>query len=149
MSAFSRDLVSGYTGHLGGGLTYSEYTFGSQKETSISVPVATVDSEVESKKVFPNLLKMDVEGYEYEVLQGSVRTLKAYRPLVVSELNSWESEGGSGREIAVESALKLFTDLDYALYDLDGGRPIEIGKKAWMVLGIPAERKMDEWPKIF
>lgn len=36
-----------------------------------------------------DLIKLDVEGFEGHVLRGATRTLAAFRPLVVLELNHW------------------------------------------------------------
>ena len=35
-----------------------------------------------------DLMKMDVEGGEYRVLQGATRVLRELRPVIVAELNS-------------------------------------------------------------
>ena len=32
-----------------------------------------------------DLLKIDVEGYEHEVLKGSVKSIKKYRPIIYLE----------------------------------------------------------------
>ena len=39
-------------------------------------------------KLKPTLLKIDVEGYEYEVLKGSEQTIKEYHPKIIIELHN-------------------------------------------------------------
>ena len=40
--------------------------------------------------VKPNILKIDVEGFEYEVLQGAEEVLKQYSPRIIIETHSKE-----------------------------------------------------------
>jgi FkbM family methyltransferase len=60
------------------------------KDASVSVNATTLDLE------FPrhglgrlDLLKIDVEGHERQVLDGSVKTLERHRPVCVIEFNSY------------------------------------------------------------
>ena len=48
------------------------------------VPVVTVDSLLPNG--FPVLVKIDVEGYEDEVLAGACETIQKYRPFIIIEL---------------------------------------------------------------
>lgn len=50
-------------------------------------PLDSILSELEPDSV--SLIKIDVEGYEYEVLNGSATTLNKYKPKVVMEFNSY------------------------------------------------------------
>ncbi|RJX65528.1 FkbM family methyltransferase [Tsuneonella suprasediminis] len=56
--------------------------------TSVEVSVETFDS----LDLMPSGIKIDVEGYEYEVLSGMVRTLCDARPLVMLECNARDGE---------------------------------------------------------
>jgi FkbM family methyltransferase len=49
--------------------------------------MTTVDHEVEALGIVPDLLKIDVEGYEYEVLQGATRLLRERKPVLCLELH--------------------------------------------------------------
>ncbi len=49
--------------------------------------MTTVDREVETLGIVPDLLKIDVEGYEYEVLQGARRLLRERKPVLCLELH--------------------------------------------------------------
>lgn len=52
------------------------------------------------------LLKLDVEGYEHEVLMGASHILKTHRPLVVIEVNTAAEENYGGENGAAVSRLK-------------------------------------------
>jgi FkbM family methyltransferase len=49
--------------------------------------MTTVDHEVDTLGIVPDLLKIDVEGYEYEVLQGAKRLLCERKPVLCLELH--------------------------------------------------------------
>ena len=50
----------------------------------IQVPVVTLDKFIESHVTKnPLFIRMDVEGFEYEVLKGSSKTLQTIRPLII------------------------------------------------------------------
>lgn len=54
--------------------------------SAISVPVATLDSLLEERE--PAVIKIDVEGFEHEVIEGAERTLRSAALLaVLMELN--------------------------------------------------------------
>jgi FkbM family methyltransferase len=135
---FSRDIVTGSTGHLGPGPTYAETIFGKGGESLVDVNVTTLDQEAELWAA-PNLIKLDIEGGEFDVLSGGLRVLEYHRPVVVSELSSWNDERPLGLSRATMAA-QLLSDHDYLLWDLDSGRRIEAGDSVWMVLAVPKER---------
>ena len=57
---------------------------------SITIPVRTVDDFVlEAGLDRVDFVKIDVEGFEYDVLRGMERTEREFRPLVYFEFNSW------------------------------------------------------------
>jgi FkbM family methyltransferase len=59
------------------------------------VPVTTIDSYCSSQNVRPSLIKIDVEGFEFSVLNGARNTLKQFRPSVLVELHpmNWPALG--------------------------------------------------------
>jgi FkbM family methyltransferase len=58
---------------------------------ALSVEVTTLDAWAAARGGLPrlDLLKLDVEGFEPEVLEGTAGLLAAHRPVVVLELNSF------------------------------------------------------------
>ena len=51
-----------------------------QSGETLSVEVASLDSFLEGKRL-PDIVRMDVEGYEYEILQGMGQTMKKDRSM--------------------------------------------------------------------
>ena len=55
--------------------------------TAADVEMTTVDREVEALGVVPDVMKIDVEGYEYEVLRGAQQVLRTRKPVLCLELH--------------------------------------------------------------
>jgi FkbM family methyltransferase len=54
---------------------------------SMPLAIVSLDDEVRASGVVPDLLKVDVEGYEYEVLAGATRLLRDRKPAICLELH--------------------------------------------------------------
>lgn len=68
----------------------------------VETPPTTLDEFVKSGTFDRiSLLKVDVDGYDYKVLQGSVDMLQAFRPLIFVELCEYtlQAQGDSVRDI--------------------------------------------------
>jgi FkbM family methyltransferase len=105
----------------------------SRKLTGARVPVTTIDHFCAEHDIEPDLIKIDVDGYEGKVLRGASETLARNRPLVLLELHREKlMPAGETRQGAVAVLLSqgykacLFTDHK----DLDNCRilPIELGE---------------------
>ena len=59
-------------------LSGSEYTV---------VKLVTLDSEVNELGLVPSVIKIDVEGWEWEVLKGARKTLEQHRPCLFLSLH--------------------------------------------------------------
>ena len=84
-----------------------------------SVAVGTGDVEVvplDSFRLSPRFVKIDVEGHEAEVLRGAKQTLARSKPIVVVEV-SRKTGGG-------EETLRLLSDLGYRLFRLARGKEV-------------------------
>ncbi len=57
----------------------------------IRVPVTSLDAYVASTGIAPQLIKIDVEGAEYEVLCGAGKLFAAHRPLIVAEIHTTQA----------------------------------------------------------
>jgi len=63
-------------------------TFGRRtEEAQVAFPMSTLDGEVRRAGSVPDLVKIDVEGFELEVLKGGADLLRARRPMVFLELH--------------------------------------------------------------
>lgn len=67
-----------------------------------TIEIITVDS----LKLSPNLIKIDTQGFEEEVLLGSVYTLATSRPVVITECESKDQ---------IEKIRSMMSNLDYFL----------------------------------
>jgi FkbM family methyltransferase len=105
---FYSDPVSGATGSLDKESDFAGEHFHAVRE-EYSVELTMIDSEIASGAKPPQFMKIDVEGHEFEVLQGAVRTLREHRPILIFETTRNHSE------IAT-----LFRELDYQLLNLNG-----------------------------
>ena len=53
----------------------------------ISVPCVTLDTDLRTSRITPRFIKIDVEGAEWDVLQGSENILREYMPLLLISLH--------------------------------------------------------------
>ena len=72
----------------------------------ITVPAITLDDFIAAGNPEPHLMKIDVEGGEYEVLRGGVRLLGSQRPLILAEVH---------RQEAADQICSLLNDHHYCL----------------------------------
>ena len=71
-----------------------------------------------------DFIKIDTEGFDFEVLVGFRDTIKTHRPFVQFELSKWWLRMG----YTLEQAKNYFSDLDYMLFMMrdDGLQKLEI-----------------------
>lgn len=103
-----------------GGHTLSEAVtdhgiWGHSRESFTEVDGITLDDFCKDKKV--TFLKVDIEGAENSAFEGAIETLKNNKLDIIIEVH---------RFVDNEKLFKLFTDLGYTIFDIDGiGRPVE------------------------
>jgi len=85
-------------------------------DDAVTVEMETLDSLV-PLDFAPELVKVDVEGFEYEVLRGAERTLEKLQPTVFLEIHP---EYLSARRISNESVIAPLEKQGYRFEDLSG-----------------------------
>lgn len=64
-----------------------------------------------------NFIKIDVEGYELEVLKGMMESIKSMKPTIIFEYDEFYQSKLNANS---KSILHFLIDLDYSLYKIDG-----------------------------
>jgi FkbM family methyltransferase len=83
------DNVTREASHLSGS-GCEEFT-SSLPQNRIEVDTIDVDTFTERYTIYPQLIKIDVEGAEFPVLEGARRCIEQHRPLLVIEVHPGES----------------------------------------------------------
>ena len=76
-----------------------------------NVKTDTLDNFIKEQQVFPDLIKIDVEGHELSVLKGAENYIRHYHPTLIIEI-----EQRHHRNIDVESIFTSFTEQEYNCY---------------------------------
>lgn len=78
---------------------------------SISVSVISLDEFIIEQKITSvDFIKIDVEGFETQVLTGAVKTIKKFRPIIVFEYSLENIQNQNGD---ISSTLNFLTELNY------------------------------------
>lgn len=89
----------------------------------IEVEVMPLSSYLESKPLAKiDLIKIDVEGFEYNVLKGASEVLRKYRPLLYIELSekNLNQQGSSANQV-----VNLLNELSYNVTDVASGNTVK------------------------
>lgn len=65
-----------------------------------------------------DLIKMDIEGHEYEALLGSINTIKMCEPIIITEIYSRRTRGGVHGYRSRQNVLNTMYGLGYKLKDV-------------------------------
>jgi FkbM family methyltransferase len=77
------------------------------KDSGLQCKKITIDSYVSNNKLpIPYIIKIDVEGHEWEVFQGMEQTIKNYLPIIFFEAHHCE----------LQSICNMLNDLNYQMY---------------------------------
>lgn len=92
---------------------------------SIAVPVISLDEFVFEKQFAKiDFIKIDVEGFEIQVLEGAKETLQTFRPILIFEYSLENIQAQNGD---IESTLNFLLKLEYRIQTKEGIRnPEEI-----------------------
>jgi FkbM family methyltransferase len=80
----TRDIIS-YTSSAN--IDFSKNTHTGEIEwKTVQVPQVTIDRYCSQRDIKPDLIKIDVEGFEQNVFRGALETMKQNRPVIVCEI---------------------------------------------------------------
>lgn len=79
-----------------------------------------IDTFCKTNNIIPDILKIDVEGYEYNVLLGARNIIETYRPLIFIEVHPKFIKEFNNQSI--EDIYEFFTSIEYDVVDLDGNK---------------------------
>ena len=92
--------------------------------TALHATVDTLDGFVGRESIDRlNLMKIDVDGHEYSVLKGAVKTLAKFAPVLVMEMSPYVHEE---REHGFDALVGLLRDVGYTLQDASTWRPLPL-----------------------
>lgn len=92
--------------------------------TTTGASVDTLDSLVEREGIERlNLIKIDVDGAEYPVLMGGVRTIKKFRPTLVMEMSPYVH---AEQNQSFEALVALLQEYGYSLQDASTWEPLPL-----------------------
>jgi len=97
------------------GLATTQAALESGTVQAIKVPVRTVDS-ITTNLANIDLIKIDVEGGEYDVLHGAENTLSKYRPILAFEC-TWHANEYTA---SPNDVFELLVRLDYEVFEPTG-----------------------------
>lgn len=97
---------------------------------TITVPVTTMDLFVAEKKLKPDFIKIDVEGFEMEVLKGAGKTLSDHKPSLFIELDdkNLKKQGSSAFELC-----DYLAGFGYKLFEEGSETPFDLSRTTKMV----------------
>jgi FkbM family methyltransferase len=92
------------------------------------VGVTTIDAYTDEMRISPSFIKIDVEGFEWEVLRGAARVLAEFRPTMMVEVQTHQAE-----------IAEFLHKLNYELFD-EHGRALDAIPGATMnIFAIPPD----------
>ncbi|GIW68009.1 MAG: hypothetical protein KatS3mg096_877 [Candidatus Parcubacteria bacterium] len=88
-------------------------------ENDILVTVKTLDNVIQENKTVPNVIKIDVEGYELEVLKGMKATLKNEKVMVVAIEVHFKLLENNGQKDAPHQIVNTLTQNNFKVKWID------------------------------
>lgn len=108
--------------------------FITEQESDLKVKLESLDNFIESRHVFPDFIKIDVEGAESQVLEGFKNSIEGVQPIMIIESHTPDND----RAISV-----FFQQQPYIIYRLAGIDECLKGKPF-----IPIKNLNATWPDI-
>jgi FkbM family methyltransferase len=93
------------------------------------VPIITIDSLFENTEDLPQLVKLDIQGYELEALAGATK-LFGHTECFIVEINMYERVATVPQ---FSDVVAFFADRDYKVYDIPGDLRRPLDNALWAV----------------
>ena len=93
--------------------------------TRHAVATTSLDFFCEEKEIYPQFIKIDVEGHEYEVLNGAKHVIEAHRPTILCEIFTMQFDDDGMFQASLPKVYNLnetVKNLGYDIYMIEGGQ---------------------------
>ena len=91
----------------------------------------TLDIFCQHNNVYPDIIKVDIEGSEIEMLMGAKRILKRYKPLIFLSYHPYHIQKLGYQKSFFFDVLKNF---DYKIFDLNGKKPSVLKNTEYLLI---------------
>ena len=93
-----------------------------KKITNKNLPQSiTLDLFCQNNNVYPDIIKVDIEGSEIEMLKGAKKILKKFKPLIFLSYHPYHIQKLGYQK---SSFFDILGNLGYKIYDLNGKKPL-------------------------
>lgn len=107
-----------------------------ENPTTYEIEISTIDNLISRYSLKPGFMKIDVEGLEYSVLNGSKTTMETMRPVILSELSDCLLKENGSSSLETINFIKSF---DYIIVDAETPEIKPEIKEFTNILCIPKE----------
>ncbi|MAI76611.1 MAG: hypothetical protein CMM90_05475 [Rickettsiales bacterium] len=91
----------------------------------------TLDTFCKNNNIYPDIIKVDIEGSEIEMLMGTKKILKKYRPLIFLSYHPYHLQKLGYQK---KSIFDILESLDYKIYDLNGKKPLILKNAEYLLI---------------
>ena len=81
--------------------------------------------KLDSLNLCPNFIKIDVQGFEFDVLLGAVNTISKHRPVMIVELEDMNNSIPTSFKQSKRNSLDLLHQLNYTVYNIESDYPAD------------------------
>lgn len=121
--------------HDKGFVNFGDVHVGKEFENYETIQIKKLDSFKFSKV---SVIKIDVQGFETEVLNGAINTINEHRPIIFIEIEEDQLYRYGQTE---ESVIKILKDLNYTVNRFHEGKPFQtISGKCLDFVAVPNDR---------
>jgi FkbM family methyltransferase len=96
----------------------NSWSLSSKKNTNnidVEIQFTTVDLYIKQKSITKiDLIKLDIDGYEFKVLQGALKSLKLMKPIIIIELGVYTLKNVGDN---IDDLVQFVSSLGYGFYN--------------------------------